>query len=142
VGQDELPAIDARRIVGPKRLVGVSTHSIGEAREAVAAGADYIGCGPVFPGRTKEFDAYVGTSLLEQVSAEVDIPVFAIGGIDASNVDRVIDAGIGRIAVTGAIRDAEDPAAAAAVLKSSLSKSADGARDADTQTTRTTEDKR
>ncbi len=142
VGQDELPAVDARRIVGARRLVGVSTHSVGEARAAVADGADYIGCGPVFPGRTKNFDSYVGTSLLEQVAAEVAIPVFAIGGIDASNVDRVIDAGIRRIAVTGAIRDAEDPVAAAAALKSSLCKFADGARDTDTQTTRSPEDKR
>lgn len=122
VGQDELPAREARKIVGAGRLVGVSTHSLEEARQAVGEGADYIGSGPVFPGRTKQFDAYVGTSLLQQVAAEIEIPVFAIGGIDGSNVDQVIAAGICRVAVTGAIRDAEDPAAAAAMLKTRLAK--------------------
>ena len=137
VGQDELPAADARKIVGANRLVGVSTHSIGEARAAEAAGADYIGCGPVFPGRTKKFDAYVGTLMLEQVAAEIAIPAFAIGGIDASNVDRVIGAGIRRVAVTGAIRDAEDPASAAAALRSALSQSAGQAAHAETPSTET-----
>lgn len=121
VGQDELPAPKARQIVGAKRLVGVSTHSIQQAREAVRQGADYIGCGPVFPGRTKQFDTFVGTSLLDQVAAEIGIPAFAIGGIDASNVPQVIASGIRRIAVTGAIRDADEPAEAAGLLKKMLS---------------------
>ncbi len=120
VGQDELPAIEARRIVGAKRLVGVSTHSIEQARDAVREGADYIGCGPVFPGRTKQFDAYVGTRFLEQVADEIKIPAFAIGGIDDSNVTQVVNAGIHRVAVTGAIRDAEDPIIAAHQLKKVL----------------------
>ncbi len=120
VGQDELPAPEVRQIVGAKRLVGVSTHSIQQAREAVVQGADYIGCGPVFPGRTKQFDAFVGTTLLDQVATEIELPAFAIGGIDASNVGQVIAAGIRRIAVTGAIRDADEPAAAASLLKKML----------------------
>lgn len=120
VGQEELPATDARRIVGSKRLVGVSTHSIEQARKAVCEGADYIGCGPVFPGRTKTFDAYVGTALLKQVADEITIPAFAIGGIDAENVQGVVAAGFHRIAVTGAIRDADDPAVAAVMLRRML----------------------
>lgn len=120
VGQEELPAGEARRIVGPERLVGVSTHSIQEARDAVRDGADYIGCGPVFPGRTKQFDAYVGTDLLRHVAAEIRLPAFAIGGIALNNVDQVVAAGLHRIAVSGAIRDADDPEAAAASLKQVL----------------------
>lgn len=111
VGQDELPANVARQIVGPDRLVGVSTHSIAQAQSAVAEGADYIGCGPIFPGRTKSFDQYVGTQLLTEVSAQIGLPSFAIGGIDLSNVREVVRAGFDRIAVTGVVRDADDPTA-------------------------------
>ncbi|TWU58696.1 Thiamine-phosphate synthase [Rubripirellula tenax] len=122
VGQEELPVADARRILGPTKLIGLSTHSIEQARDAVAAGADYIGCGPVFAGHTKSFDHYVGPALLEQVSAEIALPAFAIGGIDLTNVDQVTSAGIHRAAVTGAVRDAPDPAEAAAELKRRLAK--------------------
>tara|TARA_R110002049_G_scaffold4601_4_gene31843 strand:+ start:70478 stop:71533 length:1056 start_codon:yes stop_codon:yes gene_type:complete len=120
VGQEEIPVAAARRIVGGHRLVGVSTHSISQARDAVADGADYIGCGPVFPGRTKAFDSYVGPALLKQVAGEIDLPAFAIGGIDTSNVAKVADAGFTRIAVTGAIRDAENPAKVIAQLRTHL----------------------
>lgn len=120
VGQEELPIAEARQIVGPHQLVGVSTHSIGQAREASADGADYIGCGPVFAGRTKTFESYVGTAFLAEVAAEINLPAFAIGGIDGSNVNQVVDAGIQRIAVTGAVRDAEDPAVAVRQLKTFL----------------------
>lgn len=120
VGQEELPAAAARAILGPDRLVGVSTHSLDQATEAVAEGADYIGCGPVFAGRTKAFDAYVGTPLLEQVARQIKVPAFAIGGITADNLDQVMAAGFHRVAVTGAVRDAPDPQQAAAQLKRRL----------------------
>jgi thiamine-phosphate pyrophosphorylase len=74
----------------------------------------------VFPGRTKSFDAYVGTTLLKQVAEEITIPAFAIGGIDAANVQGVVAAGFHRIAVNGAIRDADDPAVAAVMLRRML----------------------
>lgn len=111
VGQEELPTDVARRILGHGKLVGVSTHSIAQARQAVDDGADYIGCGPVFAGRTKSFQNYVGTAFLNEVAAEISVPAFAIGGIDLSNVDAVVESGVHRIAVTGAVRDADDPAA-------------------------------
>lgn len=120
VGQDELPVADARRIVGPNRLVGLSTHSIEQARKATELGADYIGCGPVFAGRTKTFDRYVGTRLLTEVAREIKIPAFAIGGIELGNVDEVIQAGCRRIAVTGVVRDAANPTAVVATLKERL----------------------
>ncbi len=74
VGQDELPVADARRILGPGKLIGLSTHSIDQARDAVAVGADYIGCGPVFSGRTKSFDHYVGPAFLREVATEIELP--------------------------------------------------------------------
>lgn len=70
VGQDELPVHAVRKIVGPGKLIGVSTHSIAQARAAVLDGADYLGAGPVFPSPTKAFDAHAGTRYLREVTAE------------------------------------------------------------------------
>ncbi len=120
VGQNELDVRDARRVVGPRTLVGVSTHTIEQARQAVLAGADYIGVGPTFPSRTKSFGDFPGTRLLKQVAAEIRLPVFAIGGIDSENVGEVMTAGISRIAVGEAILAAADPLAAARTLRERL----------------------
>jgi len=120
VGQEELPVAQARRIVGPDRLIGVSAHTIQQARQAIVDGADYIGCGPTFPSRTKDFDSFPGTNFLRQIADEIRLPAFAIGGIDMTNVDQVIQAGVRRIAVTGAIRDAKEPSKAAQQLKQKL----------------------
>lgn len=109
VGQDELSVRDARRIVGPHMLIGVSTHSIEQARIAVLEGADYIGVGPVFPSTTKAFPELAGLEFVRQVAAEITLPAFAIGGIDAGNVGEVIAAGGQRIAVSSAICGAEHP---------------------------------
>lgn len=125
VGQEELPLAAARRVVGLDRLVGVSTHSVEQATAAERGGADYIGVGPVFAGSTKAFDTYVGPELLRDVSAAVTIPAFAIGGITADNLGQVLDAGFQRIAVTGAIRGADEPAGAAEALKARLVGSAE-----------------
>ena len=116
VGQDELSVRDARRIVGPDRLVGVSTHSIQQARQAVLDGADYIGVGPVFPSRTKSFDEFAGLAFVSQVAAEISLPAFAIGGIDSDNIDSVVRAGGSRVAVSSAICGADDPADATDAL--------------------------
>jgi thiamine-phosphate pyrophosphorylase len=116
VGQDELTVADARAIVGPKLLIGVSTHSIEQARQAVTGGANYIGVGPTFPSATKQFDAFTGLDLIRQVAAEIALPAYAIGGITRENLPQVQSAGITRIAVTAAVVDAKDPAHAAADL--------------------------
>ncbi len=110
VGQDELSVREARRIVGSARLVGVSTHTLGQARQAVLDGADYIGVGPVFPSTTKAFDELSGLEFVRQVAAEITLPWFAIGGIDAENIDQVLSAGASRVAVSGAVCAAEAPA--------------------------------
>ncbi len=113
VGQDDLSVKAARQIVGQDALVGVSTHSIDQARQAVLDGANYIGVGPTFPSRTKPFDQFPGLDLLRAVAAEIRLPAFAIGGIGPENVAEVLATGISRIAVSGAIVDAADPAAVA-----------------------------
>lgn len=113
VGQDDLSPSEARRIVGPDRLVGVSTHSIEQARAAVLAGADYLGVGPVFPSRTKEFDVFAGLAYVREVAAEIPLPWLAIGGIDDHNLPELAAAGAQRIAVSRVLSDADDPAAVA-----------------------------
>jgi thiamine-phosphate pyrophosphorylase len=110
VGQDELEVRDVRRIVGPQMLIGVSTHSIEQARRAVLDGANYIGCGPVFPSYTKHFDDYPGVDFLRQVAAEISLPAFAIGGITRENLALVLSTGCTRVAVSGAITTKADAA--------------------------------
>ena len=116
VGQEELSVADARRIVGPERLVGVSTHSIEQARQAVLDGANYLGVGPTFRSGTKSFDEFAGLDYVRQVASEIALPSFPIGGIDLTNVGEVVAAGARRIAVSGAICRAERPVAVAAEL--------------------------
>ena len=110
LGQDDLIVREARRIVGPARLIGVSTHTLEQARQAVLDGADYIGVGPVFTSSTKLFKQLAGLDLVRQVAAEVTLPAFAIGGISLDNIDQVLTAGGRRIAVSSAICSAEAPA--------------------------------
>jgi len=120
LGQDDITVNDARAIVGPRKLIGVSTHSIEQARTAVLAGANYIGVGPTFPSTTKSFDAFPGVELLRQLDAEIRLPAFAIGGITLANAGEVLAAGVGRIAVSAAIVDAPAPADAARRFKALL----------------------
>jgi thiamine-phosphate pyrophosphorylase len=120
VGQEELPVREARRIVGPTRLVGLSTHSLEQARQAVLDGADYIGVGPVFSSTTKAFERLAGLDLVRQVAAEISVPAYAIGGIGLENVDEVLSAGARRIAVSSAICGAADPGEAARALRAKL----------------------
>jgi thiamine-phosphate pyrophosphorylase len=124
VGQTELSLADARSIVGLERLVGVSTHSIEEARQAVFDGADYLGVGPTFPSETKSFAEFPGLTLIRDVAAEIRLPWFAIGGIDVSNVAQVVAAGASRIAVGGTVCRSQSPAAVVTILIATLNGSA------------------
>ena len=110
LGQEELTVKDARRIVGAEMLIGVSTHSIEQARAAVLDGANYIGVGPTFPSETKKFDTFAGVELLKAVAAEIRLPSFAIGGITPANLPEVLATGIRRVAVSGCVSNSETPA--------------------------------
>jgi thiamine-phosphate pyrophosphorylase len=87
----------------------------------VLDGANYIGAGPTFPSSTKAFDAYPGPDLLRQVATEIRLPTFAIGGIGPENLKKVLDTGVQRIAIGGAVLDASDPAEAVSALVDRLS---------------------
>jgi thiamine-phosphate pyrophosphorylase len=121
VGQEDLSVKEARRILGADALIGVSTHSVAQARQAVLDGASYIGVGPVFPSETKDFAKHPGLSLVREVSADTTAAVFAIGGIGPDNVSRVVEAGARRIAVSGAVCRAQSPRDIAAALRRKLS---------------------
>jgi thiamine-phosphate pyrophosphorylase len=120
VGQDDLPANAVRKIVGPDLIVGVSTHNLEQARQAVLDGADYIGVGPFFRSETKPRDFLPGPEYARQVAAEISIPAVAIAGICCDNVDQVLATGMRAVAVTSAICAAEDPREAARRLKEKL----------------------
>jgi thiamine-phosphate pyrophosphorylase len=117
VGQDDLSLADVRRVlaaVSRSLLVGVSTHSLAQARAAVAGGADYIGFGPVFRTVSKERpDPVVGLAGLREVTAAVAVPVVAIGGITRATLGAVVAAGAAAAAVIADIDTASDRLAAA-----------------------------
>jgi thiamine-phosphate pyrophosphorylase len=116
LGQDDLQIADARQILLPGQLIGISTHRMDQARQAIADEADYLGAGPVFPSSTKAFDEFPGIRYVREVACEQQIPWFAIGGLSAENVREVISAGATRIAVSSAVAASDNPTAAAAEL--------------------------
>lgn len=120
LGQTDLDLATARRILGPRKLIGISTHGLEQAKAAVLAGADYIGVGPVFPSQTKEFSEFVGLQLVREVAAEISLPTFAIGGIDQTNAALVRSAGLQRVALSGAVTRFTDPAQTLRDIRSAL----------------------
>lgn len=116
LGQEDMSVKDARAIVGPRALIGVSTHSLDQARAAVLTGANYIGAGPTFPSETKSFDKFPGLDFLREVTDEIRLPIFAIGGINRDNLPSVLETGITRVAVSSAVTSALDPKLAAKEL--------------------------
>ncbi len=115
VGEDDMGAGEARAILGPDKLLGVSTHSAKEL--AAVRHADYAGLGPMFSTTTKHLTRTPGgAALVQNALGHARVPVFCIGGIDAGNVHELVAAGATRIAVGSAICDAGDPKAAAAEL--------------------------
>lgn len=120
LGQDDLPVSEARRIVGAGALVGVSTHTIEQVRQAVLDGADYLGVGPVFQSKTKEFDHFPGLDFVRAANAETALPSFALGGIGLDNLGEVVTAGAKRIAVGSAVAAADEPEQVARLLRAGL----------------------
>ncbi len=104
LGQDDLPLEDARALLGPDRLIGISTHSLDQAVEAENGGADYIGFGPMYDTKTKD-TGYTprGPNAARELRAHVSIPIFGIGGINLTNITELHATGIDGIAVVSAI---------------------------------------
>ncbi len=120
LGQGDLPLTEARKLLGPSQIIGVSTHTLDHARQAQADGADYIGVGPIFPSPTKPRDFLPGLDFGRQVADNINLPAYAIAGITIDNLDEVLATGLKRIAVTQAVTNAQNPRAAAVALKRKL----------------------
>ncbi len=120
LGQDDLPVKEARRILGPEALIGVSTHDLGQLRQAILDGASYLGVGPTFPSGTKTFTEFPGLEFVRQAAAETSLPVFVLGGVNRDTIEAAVAAGARRVAVSQAICRADDPRQAATELRRSL----------------------
>jgi thiamine-phosphate pyrophosphorylase len=116
VGRDDLPAAEARRIVGPGRLVGTSVHDAAELAAAVTEGADHVGVGTLFASPTKPDLPARGLDLLRELAPTCPLPIYGIGGVTAGNAGQVLAAGATGVAVAGAVLDAADVEAAAREL--------------------------
>jgi len=122
LGADDLSVGGARHIAGDRLLIGASASTPDAALAAIKAGADYIGCGPAFATPLKPLKVVIGPSGVAAVTKAVgpSVPVFAIGGIDASNIAQLTAARVRRACVVRAVGDAPDPEAAARGLRAML----------------------
>ena len=108
IGQDDMPADIARKIIGEDKILGVSASTVEEAKKAQEDGADYIGSGAVFPTATKDDADSVSKEELKEIVDSIDIPVVAIGGINRTNIDELTGTGVDGVALVSAIFAAED----------------------------------
>ena len=123
VGQEDLPVEAVRRLVGPDMIIGLSTHTPGQARAAVASGADYIGVGPIYPTQTKkDVCAAVTLDYLDWVVANITLPFVAIGGIKRHNIADVIAHGARCCAIVSEFVSAPDIPARVAEVRSAMKK--------------------
>jgi thiamine-phosphate pyrophosphorylase len=120
LGQEDLPVQEARRLLGPTAVIGVSTHDLAQLRQAVLEGASYVGVGPTFPSRTKDFAALAGLEFVSAASAETSLPAFVLGGVTLANVGAALAAGARRVAVSHAICAADEPQAVARHFREAL----------------------
>jgi thiamine-phosphate pyrophosphorylase len=120
LGQDDLSVREARMILGPGPLIGVSTHTPEQVRQAILDGASYIGVGPTFASTTKEFSELAGVDFVRQATAMTTLPAFVIGGVSLVTVGQAVAAGAKRVAVSAAVCTADEPSIAAARLRAAL----------------------
>jgi thiamine-phosphate pyrophosphorylase len=112
IGQSDLPYVDARRLLGDRKIIGVSVRSVEEALQAWRMGADYVGVGPIFSTSTKADDGEpCGLDTLKAIRRTCGIPIAAIGGIDLTNVRKVIESGADMVCAISAVVSSADVAA-------------------------------
>jgi thiamine-phosphate pyrophosphorylase len=120
VGQEDTPATEARAALGPDAIIGLSSHSEEQMAASAEQPVDYISAGPIWETPTKQGRPAVGLELIRDAAANAPHPFFAIGGIDPTNAAQVVEAGARRMCVVRALRDAEDPTAAAEQLRAAF----------------------
>lgn len=127
LGQEDMPAASARSLAGPRLIVGISATTVEEAEAAQADGADYLGVGPVFATPTKADAAVpIGVEGLGRIREATDLPIVAIGGIDADNAKQVFEAGADGIAVISAVTSSGDMLEAVRGLRRAVDACLDG----------------
>lgn len=122
LGQEDMDPAQARQILGPDAIIGVSAHSVAEAKAAVAAGADYLGCGAMFATTTKTDTTTLPKETLRAICEAVPVPVVAIGGIHKENLLSLADCGEAGVALVSAIFAAKDIEAECRELRQLISK--------------------
>ena len=122
VGASDLPVAVCRKLLGPDKIVGATAKSVEAAKAAYEDGADYLGTGAIFPTTTHVTTKVTPVSVLNDVCRAVPIPVVAIGGLNADNMDVLSESPIAGVAVVSAVMKAADPAAAAAHIKEKFDK--------------------
>jgi thiamine-phosphate pyrophosphorylase len=120
VGQDDMPAVVARQMMPAKMKLGVTVHNVEQALQAEKDGADCLGVGTLFPTGTKKDSTVINPDIFRQIKAAVKIPVVAIGGIQAHNVEYPLQLGADGIAVVSAIMAADNPEKAARELREKI----------------------
>jgi thiamine-phosphate pyrophosphorylase len=109
LGQSDMPYRAARKMLGPEKIVGITVHNLAEAIEAQRSGADYLGISPIFQTSTKsDAGKPAGIALIEEIRAQVDIPLIAIGGINLSNAPEVVRAGADGLCAISAVVTKKD----------------------------------
>ncbi|WP_024746373.1 thiamine phosphate synthase [Levilactobacillus namurensis] len=117
LGQQDIPVDVARRLLGPRKIIGATTKTVRQAQLAVRAGADYLGVGAIFPTTTHVKTVHTSVATLAAIQAAVPIPVYAIGGLNSTNVTAVQPAKVAGVAVVSAIMKAPHPDLAAQALR-------------------------
>lgn len=117
VGQSDMPVIMARKLMGDQKIVGATTKTVEQAKEAYEQGADYLGVGAIYPTTTKVKTILTSTEILHNICEAVEIPVNAIGGLNKDNIDILEGIHIAGICVVSAIMKADDPKKATEELK-------------------------
>lgn len=120
LGETDLPVNLARKVCGHEFIIGRTAHSIDEAKQAVREGVDYLGVGPCYPSTTKQFEYFASDAFLRDVSKEIQLPIFGIGGIASDNIDRLIHLGVTRVAIASSITGAADPGEKCRLIRSLL----------------------
>ena len=120
IGDDELPVAMTRQLIGPDKVLGVSTKTVQTAVAAIAAGADYLGVGAIFPTQTKANAAVTPIATLKAITVQVAVPVVAIGGVKEANLATFKDTGIAGVAIVSEIMQAPDIAHKVQALRTKL----------------------
>ncbi len=109
LGQGDLPLVSARKLLGRNKIIGISCLNLKQALQAQEQGADYLGIGPIFSTATKPESAPLDLNFVRLIAKKIKIPVFAIGGINCTNIFEVFSLGLSRAAISSAICNAADP---------------------------------